>query len=85
MADRRGQKRTLPDQSIEVPVTADGAVVYVKPANGVFPPRVEYMSRTRFTPLVPCDSIKQFADTQLDPTDRAALLTLLDALTPGRR
>lgn len=84
MADRRGERRTLPNHSVEVAVTADGAVVNVRAANGVFPPRVEYCSRTRFTPLVPCDVIKGFADT-LDAQDRARLLTLLDSLTPGRR
>lgn len=75
----------LPNGKYMVTVQADGAVVYVAPANGIYPPRVEFSSKKRYTPLVPMDVLRTFADNELDAMDRAKLLTLLDSLAPWRQ
>lgn len=70
----------LPNGATMVPV-GDRMHVTVTPANGVFPPRVELRAPARWTPLVPMDRLRDFAET-LDYDDRARLLTLLDRLAP---
>lgn len=76
-----GELPRLPNGAHQIKV-GDRAWIYVTPANGVFPPRAEYNDIRRWTALVPADRIREFADTELDATDRARLLTLLDALAP---
>lgn len=73
----------LPDDSTAVKVD-NGMHVYVTPANGHFPPRVELSGRGRWTPLVPADRIRDAVNDMRanGENDLRAVLGLLDALAP---
>lgn len=79
-----GAKMQLPDGATAVKVT-ERMWVYVTPANGHFPPRIELTSGGRYTPCVPADRLREFADAELDAADRTKFLNLLDQLIPWRR